>query len=298
MTEPWLVLITRVGVGISRDAYYRHRIRVAELALAGSLRAQTDTSFTWVLVRDVRAPTWVDDEFERLAKGMSFDIWRRDPTVEGINPVNRPAVRAMLAERPTILSRCDDDDFLHRSYVERTRAELAGRTPPSAITFVQGGYLFGKEVYLKRYPWFTAGLAVLPDEQAHITPYLFNHPAFGREMQRRGFEAREIRNRDPMWLRTISATSDSASRRNLRPRFWQRPAPVEPRDFGATEETIALLAQTLAAAPVSTNPQPGRSPLAQKMALAEQIRAIRKTPVQSAEDEAEIERLTNALYDL
>ena len=298
MTEPWLVLITRIGVGISRDAYYRHRIRIAELALAGSLRAQTDTSFTWVLVRDVRAPTWVDGEFERLARGMSFDIWTRDPTVEGINPVNRPAVRAMLSKRPTILSRCDDDDFLHRSYVGRTRAELGGRTPPSAITFVQGGYLFGTKVYLKRYPWLAVGLAVLPDERAHITPYLFKHAAFGREMRSRGFEAREIENTDPMWLRTISVTSDSASRRNVRPRFWQRPATVEPREFGATEESIALLAQTLAAAPVSPNPQAGRSPLAQKMALAEQIRAIRKRPVQSGEDEAEIQRLTKALYDL
>lgn len=298
VTEPWLVLITRIGVGISRDAYYRHRIRVAELALAGSLRAQTDTSFTWVLVRDVRAPTWVDDEFERLAKGMSFDIWRRDPTVEGINPVNRPAVRAMIAQRPTILSRCDDDDFLHRSYVGRARAELAGRKPPSAITFVQGGYLFGKDVYLKEYPWIGTGLAVLPDEQAQITPYRFKHTDFGTEMQRRGFEAREIRNTDPMWLRTVSAMSDSASRRHLRPRFWQRPATVEPAEFGATHESFALLAQTLATAPVSTNPQPGQSPLAQKRALAEEIRAIRKTPVLSAEDEAEIQRLTNALYDL
>ena len=298
VTEPWLVLITRMGVGISRDAYYRHRIRVAELALARSLRAQTDRSFTWVLVRDVRAPAWVDHELERLATGMSFDIWKRDPTVEGINPVDRPAVRAMIAQRPTILSRCDDDDFLHRSYVSRTRRELTGRTPPSAVTFVQGGYLFGTEVYRKRYPWFTAGLAVLPDERAHITPYLFNHPSFGREMRRKGFEAREIRNTHPMWLRTVSATSDSASRRRLRPHFWQRPASVDLGEFGATDDSIALLARTLAMAPVSRNAQPGRSLLAQKWALAQQIRTIRKTPVPSAEDEAEIQRLTSALYDL
>ena len=192
VTEPWLVLITRIGVGIRREAYYRHRVRVADLALARSLRAQTDRSFTWVLVRDIRAPEWVDGELERLAAGMSFDIWRRDPTVEGINPVDRPAVRAMLAARPTILARCDDDDLLHRTYIARARDELAGRTAPSALTFVRGGYLYGGKVYPKHYPWFSAGLAVLPDERAQITPYLFKHPRFGTDMRQKGFEAREV----------------------------------------------------------------------------------------------------------
>lgn len=297
-TEPWLVLITRIGVGISRDAYYRHRIRVAHLALAGSLRAQTDRSFTWVLVRDVRAPDWVDGEFERLAAGMSFAIWRRDPTVEGINPVDRRAARALIAERPTILGRCDDDDLLHRTYVARTRGALAGHTPPSALTFVRGGYLFDGNVYLKRYPWFTAGLAVLPDERAQITPYLFNHAFFGREMHRKGFEAREITTTDPMWLRTVSASSDSAARHRLRPRFWERPTPVDLADFGASAGSIAQLEDALAAVPLAPNPHPRRSRLAQKMELAQQIRALKSSAVRSDESDAEIERLTAALYDL
>ena len=298
VSEPWLVLITRIGVGISRDAYYRHRILVAELALARSLRAQTDMSFTWVLVRDVRAPAWVDGELERLAGGMSFDIWRRDPTVEGINPVDRRAVRAMIAERPTILSRCDDDDLLHRSYIARTREELAGRTPPSAVTFVQGGYLFERNVYLKRYPWFTAGLAVLPDARAQITPYLFNHAFFGREMRRKGYEAREIKTTHPMWLRTVTATSDSASRRRLRPRFWQRPTIIDLSEFGATDESVALLERTLTSAPVTPNPRPGQSRLAQKRELAQRIRALKSSPDRTDESDEEIERLTTALYDL
>ena len=298
VTELWLVLITRIGVGISRDAYYRHRIGVAELALARSLRAQTDTSFTWVLVRDVRAPTWVDAEFEHLAAGMSFAIWERDPTVEGINPVDRRAARAMIAERPTILSRCDDDDLLHRTYVARTRQALAGHKPPSAVTFVKGGYLVDGKVYLKRYPWFTAGLAVLPDERAQITPYLFNHAFFGREMRRKGFEAQEIKTDHPMWLRTVSTTSDSAAQRRLRPRFWQRPTSVNLGDFGATEESIALLERTLASAPLPPNPRPRQSRLGQKMELAKEIRALRSSPERDSERDAEIERLTTALYDL
>jgi hypothetical protein len=298
VSEPWLVLITRIGVGISRDAYYRHRIQVAELALARSLRAQTDRSFTWVLVRDVRAPAWVDSELERLASGMSFDIWRRDPTVEGINPVDRRAVRAMIAERQTILSRCDDDDLLHRTYIARTREALAGRSRPSALTFVRGGYLVGRDVYPKRYPWFTAGLAVVPDERAQITPYLFNHAFVGREMRRRGFEAFEIKTAHPMWLRTVSAASDSAARHRLRPRFWQRPTPVDLGDFGASEESVAQLQDVLAAAPLSANPHPRRSRLAQKMELAQRIRALKSSTDRTDETEAEIERLTTALYDL
>ena len=295
---PWLALITRIGIGISRDAYYHHRIRVAELALARSLRAQTDVSFTWVLVRDVRAPEWVDAELERLAAGLTFDIWRRDPTVEGINPVVRPAVRAMIAKRPTILGRCDDDDFLHRTYVARTRKELAGRTPPSALTFVRGGYLFENKVYPKRYPWFTAGLAVLPDDRSQITPYLFSHSRFGTKMRAKGFEAREITTPHLMWLRTISATSDSAASRRLRPRFWHRPVVTDLSDFGATEESVTLLQQTLATAPIAPNPDPRRSRLAQKMELAQRIRALRGSSGDPEADDAEIERLTRALYDL
>lgn len=298
VTEPWLVLITRIGVGISRDSYYRHRLRVAELALAGSLRAQTDKSFTWVLVSDVRAPAWVDGELEGLAAGLSFDIWRRDPTVVGINPVDRPAVRAMIAARPTILSRCDDDDLLHRTYAARTRQELAGSAPPSALTFVRGGYLFEGQVYPKRYPWFTAGLAVLPDGRAQITPYLFNHAFFGMNMRQRGFEAREITTPHPMWLRSVSAASDSAAGCRFRPRWWKRPARVTFADFGATAESIEQLGNALAEAPGPPNPNPGRSRLAQKRELAEQIRSLRRASVDSDEDDPEIERLTKALYDV
>jgi hypothetical protein len=297
VTEPWLVLITRIGVGVSRDGYYRHRIRVAELALGRSLRAQTDKSFTWVLVRDVRAPAWVDGEFEGLATGLSFDIWRRDPTVEGINPVDRPAVRAMTASRPTILSRCDEDDLLHRVYMARTRQELAGRAPPCALTFVDGGYLIDGKVYPIRYPWVSVGLAVLPDKQAWITPYSFNHPHFGVDMRERGFEAREISTSRPMWLRSVSAGSDSAARR--RPEPGQRPASIAFADFGATEQSIEQLRHALAEAPAAPSPlPPGRSRLRQKMELAQKIRALKAASVRSEEDDAEIERLTKALYDL
>jgi hypothetical protein len=204
----------------------------------------------------------------------------------------------MLALRPTILARCDDDDLLHRTYIARTREELTGRTPPSAVTFVRGGYLYEGKVYPKRYPWFTAGLAVLPDERAHITPYLFNHAHFGIDMRRKGFEARELTTPYPMWLRTISATSDSAARRRLRPRMWHRPSAVAFTDYGATEESVERLQDALAAAPVTPNPVPGRSRLAQKMELAQQIRALKAASEQPDASDPEIERLTTALYDL
>jgi hypothetical protein len=299
MTEPWLVLITRIGIGIRRDEYYRHRVGVAELALARSLHAQSDRSFTWVLVRDVRAPAWVDGAFEDLAAGLSFDIWRRDPTVVGINPVDWPVVRAMAAARPTILSRCDEDDLLHRTYVARTRQELAGRTPPCALTFVQGGNLIDGKVYPIRYPWVTAGLAVLLNEKVWITPYFFKHTRFGVDMRERGFEALEISTPRPMWLRSVSAGSDSAGRHRIRTRWWQRPARIAFADFGATQESIEQLRNALAEAPAAPSPSPpGRSRLVQKMELAQKIRAIRAASVRSDEDDAEIERLTTELYDL
>jgi hypothetical protein len=284
---------------MSRDGYFRHRVRVAELALACSLRAQTDKSFTWVLVRDVRAPAWVDGEFERLATGLSFDIWRRDPTVVGMNPVDRAAVRAMTGSRPTILSRCDDDDFLHRTYMARARRELAGRSPPCALTFVRGANLIDGKVYLTRYPWFSAGLAVLADGQAAITPYRFDHTHFAVRMREQGFEAREVSTSHPMWLRSVSAGSDSAVRGRIRPRWWQRPATLTFEDFGVTEQSVEQLRVALAGAPASPSRQPpGRSPLAQKMELAQKLRTLKAAPVRSDEDEAEIERLTTALYDL
>jgi hypothetical protein len=235
---------------------------------------------------------------------MSFEIWRRDPIVEVMNPVDRPAVRAMIAARPTILARCDDDDLLHRTYIARAREELAGHTGPTALTFLRGGYLYGGRVYPKRYPWFTAGLAVLPDERAQITPYLFNHPRFGIDMRQRGYEAREIDTRDPMWLRSVSATSDAGARRRrrpwrrIRPWPWERPASVDLADFGATHEGVEELEDLLAKSPVAPNPQPQKSRLAQKMEIAKKIRALTAAAGRTAEDDAEIERLTNALYDL
>ncbi len=299
MTEPWLVLITRLGLGIRRERDYRHRVRVAELALACSLRAQTDKSFTWVLVRDVRAPGWVDGELEGLAKGLSFDIWRRDPTVVGLNPVDRAAIRAMAGSRPMIVSRCDDDDLLHRTYTARTRRQLAGRSPPCALTFVCGGNLIDGKVYPIRYPWFSAGLAVLVDEQATITAYRFSHTRFAVRMREQGFEALEVSTSHPMWLRSISSGSDSAARRCIRPRWWQRPASLDFADFGATEQSIELLGHALAEAPAApSQPPPNRSRLEEKAELGRKIRALKAASVDSDENEAEIERLTAALYDL
>jgi hypothetical protein len=310
VTEPSLLLITRLGLGMSRDEHYRHRVRVAGLALAGSLRAQTEKSFTWVLVIDVRAPPWVDGEIERLATGLSFDIWRRDPTVVGMNPVDRSAITAMTGSRPAILSRCDDDDLLHRTYVARTRQELAEQSPPYAITFVRGGNIVEGKVYPIRYPWISAGLAVLADGQATITAYQYNHNRFGERMRQQGFATREVSTPHPMWLRSISAASDSAAcRRRIRRRWWQRPATVVFTEFGATEESVEELRIALAEAPplpVSgtagksrfSRKTAGKSRLARKMELAQRIRKLKAMKVRSDEDEAEIDRLTEALYDL
>ena len=299
MTEPWVLLVTRLGLGIDRDRDYRHRVRVAELALAASLRAQTDTSFTWVLARDIQAPGWVDSEFEGMARGLSFDIWPIDPTTAGMFPVDRAVVRSMASSRPTILSRCDDDDLLHRTYMARTRRELAGRSPPCALTFGRGGNLIDGKVYPVDYPWTAAGLAVLTDEQAKITPYGFSHTRFPIRMRDQGFEALEIPTPYPMWLRSVSAFSDSAARRRIRPRWWQRPTKLDLADFGATSHSLQLLRSVLAEAPAGPiQPPPGRTRLQEKTELARKIRALKRAAIRTDEDEAEIERLTATLYDL
>ena len=69
-------------------------------------------------------------------------------------------------------------------------------------------------------------------------------------------------------------------------------------DFGATQESVKQLERLFAEAPVSPNPRPRRSRLAQKMEFAKQIRALKTASIRSPENDAEIERLTNALYDL
>ena len=140
---------------------------------------------------------------------------------------------------------------------------------------------------------------MLTDWQTTITPYFFNHTHVGVRMREQGFEAREVATSHPMWLRSVSAVSDSAAHSRIRPRWWQRPARIAFADFGATEQSIEKLRHALAEAPAAPSPlPPGRSRLAQKMELAQTIRALKAASVRSDEDDAEIERLTTALYDL
>jgi hypothetical protein len=291
------VFITRLGIGRRDDAFYRSHLRLCAMTIAASLRAQTAKDFLWVIAIDARAPIWVEAAIRKMASGIATEVWRWDPLVAKFNPIDRKRLQEIAGGEPIVTVRVDDDDLLHRSFVERVRKRFRTAAPNTFLTYSSGLLLSHRGVTTQRKAWIGLGLACLSDAGVETTAYQYSHSHTGKLATIDGHRVVEVYRADrPMWIRTIHSASDSSIRRADQP---VPDATFVPRHYGLNILSLMLLRRMLRSGngeppPIATASGKPLPRLYMKMLLIRQIERIREEDPASEE----IDALATAMYAL
>ena len=123
---------TRGGEKIDPDKWMQSRMILWERYTVPSIYAQTNQNFTWIVVFDPDTPkgyleraTALLHPKHRIVLGRNF----RQAVKKSIGKVE--------SER-LITSRCDNDDSLHREYVERIQAHFCRKGKTGVLVFPTG----------------------------------------------------------------------------------------------------------------------------------------------------------------
>jgi hypothetical protein len=206
-----IYIMTRIGIGVRAEAFYRKHLLLASLTVVPSLRVQSDKRFKWVVLIDKRAPLWVEDRIGSF--GIPHEVWRIDPLEESINP-NRTVTRWLKRHDARVyVARIDDDDLLHRDFVARALGALDGVDEPAVLTFPRGAYLYHDKVTLHDYPYIAIGLTTYAPDR-NFNCFSAQHNKF---VEKIGIQVKplELPTEGPMWIRTWRASSVSSTARGV-----------------------------------------------------------------------------------
>lgn len=241
------IIVTRLGVGVRNPEFYRVHLEYLKRSVARSLAAQTERNFTWAVVIDERAPEWVEPELAALNLPQLV-VWKIDPIRHGMNPAPRHRVKEIVSEGPVIVSRVDDDDFLHVEFVERAGRELGALGPLSAYTVQNGANLYPDgSTGSMRYAWFSAGLAILTTVEDFVSPYALAHNRADALIERRGGRVFVDEADRPGWVRSLHGDSDSGEAHGL-DRWSKTQIELPWADYGTTADEVRKLSEVLAQA--------------------------------------------------
>ena len=111
-----------------------HRLDVFERFCAPSLLAQTNMNFTWLLAVSEDCPKWVKRRARRAAPCAEFVVAHR------LYPNWRKLIQPFLRNESRLLTtRCDNDDALHKDFVDVIQEAAIG-LPHSTVVDSRIGY--------------------------------------------------------------------------------------------------------------------------------------------------------------
>lgn len=212
------VVVTRLGLGISSDAWFSQRFPIFRNVCFPSLAGQTKACDRWIVSCDIRAPAWLDDEFAALkAQLPQIELRRIDPFVIGnLNPLNKTYLKSIVAHDHVLTSRIDDDDCWRRDYVERLQATVSGMRARGfgklGITLYEGWEYSVAEGMVQEmpYPWHSMAVNVLSSVAELVTCYDFGHTRSAARLREEGYSLLEYADGRKYWLYLRHAGADSA----------------------------------------------------------------------------------------
>lgn len=296
-----LVVVTRLGIGVSRAEFYEYRLSLLSHSLARSIAAQTEKeNLHWVIALDIRAPKEMEVRIRDAIYPARARFWRRNPYNTGLDPVDRDDIAGMFGGLNVIVARVDDDDLIHRDFAKKARDALAERQGLSALSFDVGFDLSLSDLTpaVTSYPWIAAGLCIKSAADSVVTPYDFHHLKIPQRIKKRGGNAHVISD-SPMWVRVWHSASDSAEARGIR--SAQGAAGVDWTEYGVNEGDLRELQQIAASVPPQPSKRHSFSRLEMKGAVVNQIRHLKLQAETAPEAQAkrakkDARRLLEVLY--
>lgn len=216
MNEARLIIVTRLGIGISRPSFFRQHVEVMRVGLARSLAAQTERNFEWVVVADTQIDADSQAALERVLSAANGRLVLLDPVVTGrLAPIPKDVLDD-ANDGLLVLSRIDDDDALHREFVARLhQTALDASGLPCSVAFADGLDVYPAERLYRPYhhPTIPVGLSVVSRGDKPVSPYGGNHTRQHERIEALGGTSIISRTEKPMWLYTRNVGSDSSEHR-------------------------------------------------------------------------------------
>ncbi|NMR28212.1 glycosyltransferase [Crystallibacter degradans] len=129
----------------AREGWLRHRVQLFEHYCLPSVRAQTCTSFSWIIYFDPASPDWLHDRIAALNADSTFKaIFRSSVSTEEL--VTDLARVSGQRHAQMITTNLDNDDGIASDFVERLQAAPSPHTR-TALYLSQGLIKNGPKLY-------------------------------------------------------------------------------------------------------------------------------------------------------
>lgn len=302
------IIATRLGLGVSRPAFYAKQLSLLYTTILPSLVAQTSTNFEWAVCVDARIDAGSLERLHRmLAAYPHFRVVKCDP-IETLKLY--PTLTDLLSDHdgePVLLSRVDADDALGVRFVEIMREKAETFDGLAAFAFQRGAEIILSQgtVGPVLHKSIAIGVSLLSDGQNRQNIYGKNHTTIGDWVTEQGGTFVAIDEPGCHYLHVRRDDSDSHLHRKMR-HVSTAPSPAREADgcFAAyylevcSAVGIAPSAlDTLRAITPEELPQlpfPGTPRLASKQRLLQIIGEARE----AGADGRTMQAYVNALYAL
>ena len=207
-------LITRFGIGQSKNSFYEANMPFLRVGLASSLKAQSNQNFLWIVIVDANCPIWVSEELVEIQETISqLTIIQHDPWAEmSMMPDFLGMLRHRVAPGQTVLTtRVDHDDALAGNFNEvvlkRVESLAYGGDLGVAVSYPRGvGYFVRSKTALAMIKPDYSVVSMLSKFGRNFTDcYKENHTQFFRDIP--GRRALSIDIGEPLWMRVIRPNS-------------------------------------------------------------------------------------------
>jgi hypothetical protein len=230
------------------------RFAVFESFTLPSLRAQTDTDFTFVIVTGDSLPAEALARLQTMTRDLSQVVVRQLPPGQH-RAVTQDAINAAKTDtrHPSLQFRLDDDDAISRDFVAELRTKAADLQfmlrdhRMIALDFNRGYVATPSEAGISAQeiamPYWTPALAVMTAAGVHKTIMNFSHHKIWQQMPTVTFTD------TPMFVRGITHMNDSRQKKAI---LRYDMAPLTPAEqaawaarFGIEESTVRKVFSTL-----------------------------------------------------
>lgn len=248
---PRLLIATRFGIGVSDNAWLRHRLQLMTAITAPSLASQTEQRFTWAILVDAALPDDIRQSLEALLAPFQ-SAWIVDA---GEFPFSNRGLVSLTGALETqhrdgwiLTGRLDDDDAWHRETVQRLYTELSAWSKSDArshegvgATFdhvlewvmydiVNVGRLTGGSVSVNypvmravKEPFVGMSVFVLSQADRAVSARVTGHPDMREYLAGHGYDIKVIETQEPACLYARHKQANTAMGKGHRDAIEQDP---------------------------------------------------------------------------
>jgi hypothetical protein len=143
------LILTKLATGCPGDDWLIARLPIFVEFCAASIAAQNNKQFKWLLAVNPKIPAWFIDGIEKVLPSANAILVYTDGT-EKLFPRWTPLIEAHVAHGRLLTTRLDNDDMLHRDFVETVQKAAENSDDDTVLDFPSGYQLRQSDLNCRR----------------------------------------------------------------------------------------------------------------------------------------------------